>query len=292
MLNTLFMIKVMLEKIRSTNWLYRSILSINSKFAKVDFSKLQTFFIFIGYPRSGHTLVGTLLDAHPNITCSIESNVLSLLQRGFRRNTILYFVQKRSKLFVSKFNYKWTKYSYKFDGLNQGESTNLIAIGDKKGAGSTKLLISESSLLSKLEKEVKLPVKMLHIIRNPYDNIATIMLRAKQKGVNCNHAFFNSRIEYYFQHAKTNQHLIHENPSKVLSVYHEDIITNPKGEIKSILTFIDVPVETEYLSICANNIYTDPHKTRHKIDWPTDLKEKVKCKMMEIEFFKRYSWND
>ena len=43
---------------------------------KTLYDGVQTFVLFIGYGRSGHTLVGAILDAHPNIIISNELNVL------------------------------------------------------------------------------------------------------------------------------------------------------------------------------------------------------------------------
>ena len=41
-------------------------------------SKIETLALFIGYPRSGHTIIGSLLDAHPHI---IISNELDIFER-------------------------------------------------------------------------------------------------------------------------------------------------------------------------------------------------------------------
>ncbi|XP_065673082.1 uncharacterized protein LOC100215248 isoform X2 [Hydra vulgaris] len=46
-------------------------------FSTPNFSKLKTFLLFIGYPRSGSTLTGSLLDAHPSVIIANEYNLLS-----------------------------------------------------------------------------------------------------------------------------------------------------------------------------------------------------------------------
>jgi hypothetical protein len=33
---------------------------------RASFAHVESFCMFIGYPRSGHTLIGSILDAHPN----------------------------------------------------------------------------------------------------------------------------------------------------------------------------------------------------------------------------------
>ena len=35
---------------------------------------VRIFFIFLGYPRSGHTILGALMDAHPNMVISHQYN--------------------------------------------------------------------------------------------------------------------------------------------------------------------------------------------------------------------------
>ena len=49
-------------------------------------------------------------------------------------------------------------------------------IGDKKASETTALLHHEKGLhdLRKLEKVVGIPIKLINVIRNPFDNIATI----------------------------------------------------------------------------------------------------------------------
>ena len=41
------------------------------------YDKIRTFVLFIGYPRSGHSLVGSLIDAHPHAVVSHEVDIIS-----------------------------------------------------------------------------------------------------------------------------------------------------------------------------------------------------------------------
>jgi hypothetical protein len=40
------------------------------------FDQVQSYCMFVGHPRSGHTLIGALLDAHPHIVIAHELNAL------------------------------------------------------------------------------------------------------------------------------------------------------------------------------------------------------------------------
>ena len=62
------------------------------------YDEVETFVMFIGYPRSSHSLVGAILDAHPEIIIPHEFNLLQMWSRynlpTFRRKNLL-----RYKLF-------------------------------------------------------------------------------------------------------------------------------------------------------------------------------------------------
>ncbi len=44
-----------------------------------DFSKVHTFVLFVGYPRSGHSLIGSMIDAHPNAIIAHEVPLIFVL---------------------------------------------------------------------------------------------------------------------------------------------------------------------------------------------------------------------
>ena len=56
-------------------------------------------------------------------------------------------------------------------------------MGDKKGDRTTRQLMRPESMNASLEIQqvLKIPIKYVHVIRNPYDNIATTLLRALDK---------------------------------------------------------------------------------------------------------------
>ena len=62
---------------------------------KTFLKSLETYCMFIGYPRSGHSLVGSLLDAHPQIILAHELNALELFKRGFGARQIYIFLMEK-----------------------------------------------------------------------------------------------------------------------------------------------------------------------------------------------------
>ncbi|KAL9978240.1 hypothetical protein ACROYT_G015735 [Oculina patagonica] len=72
-------------------------------------------------------------------------------------------------------------YSYNVPGAWQGTfNGKLKVIGDKKGGGTTMELTEKPekfSILKELNETVGIPLKFLHVIRNPFDVISTWVLR-------------------------------------------------------------------------------------------------------------------
>lgn len=57
------------------------VLQITNRQRRIDldagiYDKLKTFLLFIGYNRSRHTLLASLLDAHPNVIIANDFNIL------------------------------------------------------------------------------------------------------------------------------------------------------------------------------------------------------------------------
>lgn len=56
-------------------------------------------------------------------------------------------------------------------------------IGDKKGGKTTNQLkkLINVKALEEIKQVVEIPMKFLHVVRNPYDNIATMLVKALNK---------------------------------------------------------------------------------------------------------------
>lgn len=147
--------------------------------------KIKTYVFFIGMARSGHSIVAAVLDAHPHIVISDELDVFTVVLNSSRPvsksslfNQIWSRCYRKAK---TKLHDARKGYTLAVDGLYQGNYHLYIdVIGDKHGGKTTKLFLSNPVLFqshfNKLRTLIKLPIKVIHVIRNPYDNIATIAI--------------------------------------------------------------------------------------------------------------------
>ena len=109
-------------------------------FYQNKYKTIKTVCLFIGYPRSGHSLIAALLDAHPDIIIGMEWGALLHVYFGYKKKQLFYSLIRNSYLFSKKKNNIWTGYSYKIHGGWQGKFRKLLVIGDKQG-GRTSIII-------------------------------------------------------------------------------------------------------------------------------------------------------
>ncbi len=261
---------------------------------KKKFNKVHSFVIFLGYPRSGHSLIASLLDAHPNVVMGMEWGLLPHLKMGYHQNQVFASIIQNSRRFKNRKENIWTGYSYKVESSWQGDFDELHIVGDKLGGRTSIMLYENPDLLQLIESRLQLPLKYIHVIRNPFDIITTMTRRSFEK-LNKEREPGNlellSFIKNYFNRVETVNQLKKGGSLNIYDLYHEDFIINPGNELKSLLDFLGMCNTGNYIDNCAKIVYDEPHKSRQNIEWSDDLIHFVENQIKKYSFLQRYSWN-
>ena len=259
------------------NKFYNELIKIN-----IDerfFSDLEAIILFIGYSRSGHSLVGSLLDAHPEILISHELHFMKHLLSGVTANNIAESIVINSAIF-NKDGREYTGYDYSIDGQYQGKVKRLRVLGDKKGNGTFRIIRKYPEVLTLLDK-FNVPVKFIHVIRNPYDNIAT---RAKRNNTSLRFA-----AKGYFKNMEVITRITQNTTFEVQHVLLEDLIYKPEATLNSLITSLDLERPTEnYLNACKERLFSKPKETRFDYSWDPMLVNFISKKIKHYEFLKRF----
>ncbi|WP_345969860.1 sulfotransferase [Sulfurimonas sp. HSL1-6] len=255
------------------------------------FDHVETYCMFVGYPRSSHSLIGSLIDAHPQTNIAHEQDVLKYIKYGFSKEAIFHLLLRNAKQFTEA-GREWTGYSYAVEGQYQGKYTDLKVIGDKRGGNSSRRFSRNPDLLKKLKKTIDLPIKFIHVIRNPYDNISTMAYRVvgSDKSKVTPEAL-TGELEHYFSLVETANSVFEQvDVADVIHVKIENFMEHPKEELKRICDFLGLETTEEYLNACAAIVYTKPHKTRNDYTWDEALKARVSGEIEKYPFFEGYSF--
>ena len=254
------------------------------------FQDVKTFAFFIGYPRSGHSLLGACLDAHPNAIIAHEVDALALIKNGITRHDHFEANHERSKTFF-KHGSEWSGYSYHIPGMWQGSFETLELIGDKRGGGSAKHLEEDPELLEKVKVLAK-NYKMIHVVKNPFDCISTSILKQEQ----IQDRTFSSndhqrKIEEFFSKAKTISGIIKKEADHVKTIRYENLLRNPKIVLSDLCSFLGLIIPDEYLDACASIIWPAGRPSRQKSTiWESPLINEVQNKIEQYEFFEGYNF--
>ena len=254
----------------------------------VGLGQLRSFCLFIGYPRSGHSLVGSLLDAHPDIAIAHEVNVLGLVvAEGLDRRTLFHTLLRRSEADATRTaGRRATGYSYAVPHGWQGQVRQLRVIGAKAGEKTSLRLGRDPGELARLRRVVGAPVRLIHVTRNPFDCIARQALIKKGGAPERTVA---GATDFVRRLARFNDRLIADG-AEVLTVRHESLVLDPRAELLRVTTFLRVEPDADWLDACASIVFPAPKQSRELVEWTAEERAAVDEIIARRGFFEGYSW--
>ena len=299
-----------LEKHEGT---YHDVSAKKSKFELPQFviDHVKTFVFFVGFGHSGHSIVASLMDSHPHVVISHELNLFWLLsQKKIRpsRHDIFNAIWKNSKQTISNGERAVNQKGYNLlvNGLYQGKYIDYIdVIGDKKGGVTTDMLMNQpkdwSSSCDTL-KSLNLTLKVILVLRNPYDTIASTILVSKCyknfsniKEFNITQKISPKKInfaikKYFIRHnaivnAKKKYNL------DIIEIHGKDLVFDPRGTILKLCDHIRVNCSNDYLEICENKIYKAEARTRQYMEWPDEQLKRVQQNIEKYDNLMGYTFD-
>jgi hypothetical protein len=234
-------------------------------------------------------MIGGLLDAHPNMIISDEVDVLQYVAEGFSREQIFHLLLHTSKRELMKGRVtarRLDPYSFLVPDQWQGRYSQLLAIGDSTAGKSTQRLAKHPYLIEKLEMVMDgIPVKIIQVIRNPFDPISIMMIRGKRS--------FENALKHYFEDCETIGKLRRDlNHEDLYSVRYEDFVERPASNLTSLCNFLGVEITKDYLESCKRIMNDTPDQSRHMIDWKTQWIDQVQEHIDRYDFLQGYSYID
>lgn len=260
-----------------------------SRQAPTLFQDVRTFCMFIGHAKSGSSLIGSLLDAHPNVILADEADVLHYVSNGFSRDQIFHILLKGSRREAMKGRVTARRlgpYSFQVPGQWQGRYSQLQVIGDSRAGPSTGKFGREPGLRQQLQAAMgEVEVKLIHVIRNPYDPISLMMIRGKRTVQNA--------IDHYFSYCETLTELRSTmDSSTLIAVKYEDLIHQPELNLLKICNFLGIAATAEYRTACINILAKSPARSRQLVAWEPRWIEVVKQKIAQVDFLAGYSYEN
>ena len=274
--------------------------------------RVKLFVLFIGHTHSSHSIVASVLDSHPHMIVSHESGIIPAL---------IHTPSSATKQYV--YDCIWTSsYRAAHGGKRSGDGKGYTLVVDKEWQatydtyvdiiGDDQAHVIPSSLLHNKEKVqdmlkrlpslVGIPIKLFHVIRNPYDNIATDVLyrtfkadrhqvlNAKNSNVSVavNPEVVDASSHHYFHLYEGVEYVKKEYKFDTMTIHIRDFIANPKSEIAKMCEFLRVVCSEDYIKKCSEKIFSKESKTRYKITWTNEQIKNIRSFTQRFDSLKRY----
>ena len=277
---------------------------------------VKRFVFFVGYARSGHSIVAALMDAHPNMVVAHEFNIFQALvgddgstrPRFADKREIYKALLQRSRRSLQGEGIRVTDrkgYTLSVDGLWQGNFKDLKVIGDKAGGKTVQVYLKTPLKMrdayERLKRTVGVPLTVLHVVRNPFDIVATGALYkaspAFREKLNIslsnkldNENDLTAKANQCFRQASNVSSMIKELKLDVMEIHHEEFVANPREVLLKICGKLGVDCPEEYLRVCEEKVYQSPTNTRNLVVWTPTLHAYMTENMKKFPFFKNYQY--
>lgn len=228
-------------------------------------ANLTSFLLIVGNARSGSTLLGAAIDAHPSAVISNESTGSWELWKKMSREQILTHIYDNAMAMAAA-RRPSEGYHYQI-GPAPNDKSAIVVAGDKMWNPSVLLMHGSAKILPDLENRLNVPVKIIEAVRNPFDVIASMHQRSGLP--------VRDRIRWYFMHCEATAALHERLSAENLTVsHHADLLANPDLELTRLCKFLKLSPCASHIAAVKKALLPQPRKTSARIDWnPADVAE-------------------
>ena len=284
--------------------------------APKDVASIETFTFFVGWQRSGHSIIGSLLDGHPDVVIAHEFFLFSQIPNYFR-----YYNLNRTNLFNKLFKNSFrssqsygarslfhSEKGYNLELANswQGRFRELKVIGDKTAGDVTDMYDDNPRkfhyMLEGLRQLVTVPIRAINVVRNPFDMIATLTLyrgsnttdmkvKATEENKYDNPAILRKATKDILRKATALYQIERMLDLDMLRIHSEDFVRAPKEVMSRLCQFLGLQCSEEYLQQCADKTFKTVSRSRHLVKWDPAMISMINEVNHILDFFKRYSFD-
>lgn len=242
---------------------------------------LRHFGLFIGYPRSGHTLVAALLDAHPRMVFANGLDAAQYLARDFS-------VPQVAALSIWN-SLRFTRHGRRSNGYNytvpdgwHGRWDELRVVGDKSGDLFSDHLRHSPWMLAPILDALAAKGRFVHVIRNPYDCISSLSLRGGKDLRAASRDFFG----LCEVNARARQSI---GAQAWTDVFLEELIQRPRRSMRALCNFFGEDADSTYLAGCADLVFQVPQRSTRPSSWDAALIREVDERLKPYPWFDGYN---
>ncbi len=249
------------------------------------------FALFLGFERSGSTLLGQIVNAHQNALIGNEGLLFEYLPYCKTQKDIFDYIHYLNDKFAKQKYFKQQKTEKNLQsreqnlllaGGYQSNAEKIEVIGNAK-AGRTPFILSERreqylDLLSKLD----MPIKFISIVRHPVHMIDSSI---KRRGISPKEAIYNFQLySSYLENALTYL----ETQNSVLNIEYEQLISEPQRSVEDIYKHLELSVDEAFIKNITQSFDSSPLKRKSSPSWLAEFSDEINSLIEKYSFFSSY----
>lgn len=230
-----------------------------------------------GTAQSGHSFVGSILDAHPRMCIGHELGLLPLFSSGAwtSPDEVFQWIFEKTQIINRMGRKTFNRFGEPHDqsviGQIKDSSSGVSVIGNKNGLDDTIVCGYPNGFVNAVERlgEFISPVEQVFIfvIRHPLDSSTW----------------------------PTGYHVIQDHynmisTSQKYTVYYEDLITNLEVELGKLVEFLDLEMDESYLRNVRSRTLAIPPRSREKLHGERKVdRDALRTICRNLPLYRRYS---
>lgn len=237
------------------------------------FAHLETVCLFVGHVKSGGTLLGAMIDAHPDAVMADEVDVLRHLDAGFDRREILEILVKNARREALKGRVTARRlggYSVAIPGQWQGRFRHLRVVGESRGGPTTRRLGGHPEGLEALRRFSRpAELRFVHVVRNPLDPIAAMVRRGGR-------SVEDACADYAAQAERLEVIRSAMAPGELITVHYEELTAEPGDTVASVLEHLGLERSAGHIDACVGLVDARRPGERRWVAWSPEQLEQVR----------------
>lgn len=210
---------------------------------------------------------------------SRELNIVRFVRAGIPMPLIYGAILRKEERFGR------TGYDFSVLGQWQGRVRTLRVIGAKKGPRSIHRLQRDPLLLERARIELGPDLRVIHVVRNPFDNISTMSRRLAISLEAATEQYLTLCGELGQVRSKLGE-------SELYTLRHESFVGDPARHLSDLCAWLGVGASDDYLLDAAKVVFDAPSRTRSEADWTPEVVSRVEGEIAQFDFLGGYSYAD
>lgn len=252
------------------NFTSEEINSITKEINPKCFNLIDHIVIFVGHAHSGHSIIGAMLDSHPDTAIANELNIPKVIKHHKLSERQIYsLIINQSKDISKKDGWRNSEYKYNFKSTGQSKNIKPKVIGDKKAGGSTRIFYNHFWVFEHLLDIFGEKLKLVFVNRNARDIVAAYSYYMKQEPS-------QFHIDRYIENYNTTMKLKSTlPPNQWLTINQKDFIDKPGVILSKLFRFFNLSEEKDYIQYLSSFVRKDIKGKSETIHIPPLLSDQL-----------------